>query len=83
MPKLRPAHKGQLQAARDAVNALRDARTSNSPKALVANNRAIKSAEGAARHATRRTGSRGRKRTAKRPKRTAQLPMTTYPITHR
>lgn len=58
MPKLRPAHKGQLQAARDAVNALRDARTfarkANSPKALVAINRAIKSAEGAARHAAHR-----------------------------
>jgi hypothetical protein len=59
MPKLRPAHKGLLQAARDAVNALRDARTSNSPKALVAINRAIKSAEGNARHAAHRQSRTG------------------------
>lgn len=58
MPKLRPAQKAHLQAAKDAVNALRDARTfarkANSPKALVAINKAIKSAEGAARHAANR-----------------------------
>ncbi len=58
MPKLRPAQKAHLQAAKDAVNALRDARTfarkADSPKTLAAIQTAIKSAEGAVRHAKRR-----------------------------
>jgi hypothetical protein len=73
MPKLRPAHKGQLQAARDAVNALRDARTSNSPKALAAINRAIKSAEGNARHAAHRQS---------RPETDGQAAKTNCKVTH-
>ena len=58
MSNIRPARADQMQAAKNAVTALREARNfarkADSPKTLAAIQTAIKSAEGAVRHAKRR-----------------------------